>query len=138
MEINKDILKKFMELSDAKAITKETLDENLKTVKAQFEDEPIHRIVNGKKVECKQKDLWMELYELGIKKDKPSQAEELLRELHPDTFELVDKDIKLAKEFNAFSFKNFGIMPSQMSLSAIVNLVIKLIDFKIEEKKEDK
>jgi len=136
MEINKDKLKRFMELSDNKAITKETLDENLKTVKAQFEDEDIERIVDGKKVTCKQKDLWMELYEMGINKEKPSQAEEILRGLYPDTFQLVDKDIKLAKEFNAFSFKNFGIMPSQMSLSAIVNLVIKLIDYKLEEKND--
>ena len=124
-----------MELSDAKAITKEVLDENLKTVKAQFEDEDIERVVDGKNVKCKQKDLWMELYQIGVGND--SDAEKILRELYPDTFQLVDKDIKLATEFNAFCFKNFGIMPQAMSLAGIVNLVINLIDYKLEEKKND-
>jgi len=132
------VLKEIITIARKKQANKDLLDESIRTVKDQHENDNIERVnEDGIKVTVKEKDLWTELYNIGIGSDK-SDAEAILTEKYPDIFVMLKKDIELAKRFNQYCAENLGIIPSELSLVAIINLVLNLIDYRAKEIRKKK
>lgn len=104
--------------------------ENLKTVQDRFGHNDIQRVnADGVTVTVKEKVLWQEVYELGLDSD----AGKVLEKKYPEVFKYAHDHAKKAEEFNLFAIKNFGLNPAQMTISALVNLILVATDYNIKK-----
>lgn len=118
-----EIYQKYDELEEQQQLASELL----RTAQDRFNEVEVWIEREGKKVKVPQRYLWKEVKELG----RGCQAEEVLKEKHPEVFEAYDKEAEIAKEINNLTFSYLGIAKhNQISLKDILHLVEAIIDLK--------
>jgi hypothetical protein len=121
--------KKLEKLHNEKKKLDELISDNLKTIKARFNDRQHKVIREGKEVMVKEKDLWEEIWHLGG--DASVEAGKIMRKKYPDLFILVDKGSTLGEEIGNFTLVHFGFDHKAMTLSNYISLSKQLIRFEI-------
>ena len=134
MKINDTILNKVREKSEEIDKLAKLASELLRVAQDRFGETiiTIERKISGniKHVRAKQKDLWKEVFELGMK----CQAGEILGKKHPEVFKAY-KDLEMATgELNMIAMQDLEIGSfTQVTMVDIVNLAEGIAEWKIRK-----
>jgi len=134
MTINDNILDTIRKRSEELTKQINLASELLRTAQDRFGETEmtVERKKGGKvkHIQAKQKDLWQEVNELGLK----CEAGKALREKHPQVFEAYDEYFKIVQDLNNFVMANLGISGYQkVSLTEIINLAEGISEWKMRK-----
>ena len=130
MTINDKTLNSIRDLNERLGKQEILASELLRTAKDRFGETQVSIKRDDKTVQAKQKDLWEEVYRLGLK----CQAGEVLREKHPQVIEAYEEVQKITKEINTIARMDLDLQShNRLSLKDILNLAEGIAEWKIKK-----
>jgi hypothetical protein len=127
MQLSRELLDNFHELSQKVKDLDEIASEGMRTVKDRFQHRTHKLIREGKEIELTEKTLWDEVFYLG----EDSQAGEILKKLHPQVFENYRLMNIAAENYKKFSIVEMGVDASRMNMSDQMKMVEAMVEFKL-------
>ena len=125
MKVTNKQIKAYKKLANRKKQLDYIISEQVKTAQDRDGNKE-HKIKReGKNIKLTENILWEEALRGGGK----TQAWEILKELYPETFKLVDEKDELELELRNFTAKHWGFYWNEMSLSILIDLVKALIKY---------
>lgn len=129
MAITKKSISKLKALEKQAKQIKENASDLLAKAKENSETK-IHKVEREKEtIEVSEKDLWEEVYRLGIK----CQAGEILQKEYPEVFKAYENQEAKAKEIDDFFLNEFGFQFAKITPTNLIKFVEAIIDYKNEK-----
>ncbi len=128
MAITKKSISKLKALEKQVKQIKENASDLLAKAKENSETK-LHKVEREKEtIEVSEKDLWEEVYRLGIK----CQAGEILQKEYPEVFKAYENQEAKAKEIDDFFLNEFGFQFAKITPTNLIKFVEAIIDYKNE------
>ena len=129
MAITKKSISKLKALEKQAKQIKENASDLLAKAKENSETK-LHKVEREKEtIEVSEKDLWEEVYRLGIK----CQAGEILQKEYPEVFKAYENQEAKAKEIDDFFLNEFGFQFAKITPTNLIKFVEAIIDYKNEK-----
>ena len=134
--ITNEMLQEHQEMWEEYLELQELQSDNIKTIKAQHENDKVVVIdpETKKEVEVLEKDLWLEMHYDGV---GDNRAANYLRSKYQDIFEREEKLIEFGKKVAKFEVNNFGAKFKEMTPPAMIQLINALIRKELSEQLDD-